>query len=539
MPQTLHLLKDVCVPAFQTSKVRPQPSDLVGIEGESGCRMLSKTEQPRPESRSRWSTIATFLPVAISVAVACAALSGAGSVDPQTFHFTTEKVGCERFIKTVRISGDVRTFQPAIVFNNCRYRSLRILELVPEGSSVNQGDIICILDSSELQDRLNEQKIRLIRAEAGLATAEVQDSIQRIQNDRRLSNTNSRLTLAQQTLTTFEQAESMMTLEQLGDEVAIKKDMLETAREKHAQTEYLTSLGYNNLAQLDLARTQLHTAQAAFDRAEGALTLKQDFQNPRDLMDLQSAADIARLDAHRAQLLNDRGLAGTKLTKLEMQQKIATIQNYVDDLSRSIKACTIIAPKSGEVIYCHQSDTRKMIAVGGLVYYAQDIIRIADRSRMVLSGRVQDTRVYDLSIGQSASVDVANVTSHEYKATLTWIAPVSSRASRYSPGDRYHDVQIELEGEPESLDLIALGATADAEVIVDDRDHVMQIPTKAVFSQPDGYAVIVKNATGPERRVIELGNSNDVQVEVLSGLSPGEDVVIDSPHVLRNLADTL
>lgn len=481
----------------------------------------------------------TIFAGAIAVAVACAAIAGNHASESEQPDFTTESVKQGRFTKTVGMTGDVRTFQPTIVFNNCRYWPLRIVELVPEGTWVEEGDFICQLDCSVLQDRLNEQRIQLIRAKAGLATAEVRESLQQFTNDRRLARNNSQLALAREKLATFEFGESINAVNQLKDEELVKEDLLDAAQEAYAQSEFLTALGYNSSAQFNVSKARLGTARSAYDQASRMLNLTEQFKHPRELFDLQSQYELAQQELHRSELQNTLGEAGVRLTKLEMQRWLASVESYVDYLTRSIEACTIVAPASGELVHCHKQDEGKFIEVGSFVHHTQDIVRICDRSRMIFAGRVQDTRVYEISTGLPAVIDVLNVTGHEYKGTLSWIAPIPSPASWFVPEDMYHPVQIILDDDPEALELIALGATAHAEVIVDDREDVLTIPTRAVFSHSDGYSVIVQQVNGIRRQTVELGVSNDVRVEVLSGLRPGEQVVIDSPHVLRRLAASL
>ena len=497
--------------------------------------MLANNQKSNQKLRL-WKSVATVLIPVIAIAFVSAKMNVAATGVARMDDLNTEKVQKRRFLKTVRVFGEVRSYEPAIVFNDCRYHPRRIVELVSEGSWVEKGDVLCMLDTSELKDRLNEQSIQLIKAKAGLATAEARDSIQQLDNSRRFSKCEMTATLANANLAEYELARAANTRQELSGQKLLKNEILDMSREEYAKTEQMTAIGYNNTAQFEIMKMRLNSAQVDYDRAKGELRLTELYRHPRELYDLQSQDEIAQQEVQRARLQNELATANSRIKRLEMQQWIAGVQNHVDYLTRAIAACTITSPKSGELIYCHKRDEGKYIEVGNTVHYTQDLVRIADRSRMILAGRVRDTSVYELRAGLPTVINVLNVTTREYSGTLQWIASIPSPASWFLPEDLYHSVQIELTNDAESLGLIALGTTAIAEVIVDDRFDVLQVPTRAIFSDEAGYIVIVQTAAGLERRIVQLGQSNDIDVEVLSGLSPDENVVLESPHVLRKLA---
>jgi hypothetical protein len=59
------------------------------------------------------------------------------------------------------------------------------------------------------------------------------------------------------------------------------------------------------------------------------------------------------------------------------------------------------------------------------------------------------------------------------------------------------------------------------------------IPVAAVVETEDGVFCWVEGELEPEKRLIELGDSNDVFIEVLAGLKEGEEVILNPTALLE------
>ena len=71
------------------------------------------------------------------------------------------------------------------------------------------------------------------------------------------------------------------------------------------------------------------------------------------------------------------------------------------------------------------------------------------------------------------------------------------------------------------------GMSAEVEVVLAVHEDVLTIPVAAIVETDSGEYCWVTTEKEPERRLLELGDSNDVFVEVIAGLSEGEEVVLN------------
>ena len=474
-----------------------------------------------------------FIPVAIG------GFATNSQPDLASMGLAPENVKLEKFTKSVSAFGDIRAYAPVIIKNECLSRERRILELIPEGSYVEADEVVCVLDTSDLQAKLDAQTVTLIRAKAALAAARISESLQGFINSRRLSTRQYRSTIATGQLQAFEQAESATEIERLEGDVRLKEEILQTIQEEFESAHKFTALGYRNTASFMAVDGKRRNAKTALESARGALNLAKEYQQPRNLFELQCEAENARNELHHAELQNKLSLKVTELKTLEMQRRLSIVQKQVDQTIEAIESCTLRAPKAGEVVYCHDRRRGRMIYVGEVAYYRQDLMRISNRSRLIVFARVSDRQAHELQTNQPVEFRIQSNSDQVFKGMLTWIAPMPSPPSRYQPNDRYYDVEISVDQDQDGFDSLPLGSTVVAEICVDERFDVIQVPVNAVFNYHGDYAVLEKTENALCVRNVELGANNESSVEILSGLDSSQNVVTGNQQTLQKLADSV
>ena len=475
--------------------------------------------------------------VLASIPLAIGGFASNGAPDLESMGLVTEGVKRVRFIKTIPAFGEVRTYSPLIIANDCPSRERRIIELVPEGSLVEKGEMVCILDTSDLQLKLDLQMVALIRAKAALTGARISESLQSLANSRRLSTRQYREVIANGKLNAYEQAEAATEIERLKGDVQLTEEILQIIQEEFEATQKFTALGYRNTATLMAAEAKRTNAQTALANARRNLNLATEFQQPRSLLELQFEAENSRLELDRAALQNRLSMKVTELRTLEMERRLSVVQKQVEQTTQAIEACTMRAQKSGEVMYCHRRDKGRFIEVGQDAYYKQQLIRISDRSRLMVATRVIDRQAHELHENQPVEFHVQSNPNLTFAGAMAWIAVMPSTPPWYQPHERYQDVEISIDPNQEGFSSLPLGSTVVAEIFVDDRLEVVQVPVTTVFNYHGQYAVLVKTLNDIFVREVELGANNDTSVEIINGLDPGEIVVAGNQQTLQKLAD--
>jgi HlyD family secretion protein len=151
------------------------------------------------------------------------------------------------------------------------------------------------------------------------------------------------------------------------------------------------------------------------------------------------------------------------------------------------------------------------------------IATIADLGKMIFEGQVDEGEVGKLQIGMPLEISLGAMEDEKFGAKLRFIAPKGVEEAGA--------VQFKIEGEVEVNDsiMIRAGYSANASLTLEKKDSIMVIPEALLQFDRETDKPYVEIATGDqqfERRDIEIGISDGVNVEIVSGLTQDDKVKI-------------
>lgn len=148
---------------------------------------------------------------------------------------------------------------------------------------------------------------------------------------------------------------------------------------------------------------------------------------------------------------------------------------------------------------------------------------IADLNKMIFEGKVDEAEVGKLVIGMPLTVNLGAIQDKDYSAKLKFIAPKGN--------EEQGAVQFKIEGDL-VLDeefFIRAGYSANASLVLERKNGVMAISEALLqFDKKteDPYVEVQIDDQKFERRNIELGISDGVNVEILSGLTVDDKIKV-------------
>ena len=151
------------------------------------------------------------------------------------------------------------------------------------------------------------------------------------------------------------------------------------------------------------------------------------------------------------------------------------------------------------------------------------IATIADLNQMIFEGMVDEAEVAKLKIDMPLKVTLGALEDKEFDARLKFIAPKGN--------EEQGTVQFKVEGDV-SIDnsiLIRAGYSANALLVLEKKDSVMAIPEALLQFEKDTNKpyVELKNDKGKfEKKEIEIGISDGINVEVLSGIKMKDKIKV-------------
>ena len=151
------------------------------------------------------------------------------------------------------------------------------------------------------------------------------------------------------------------------------------------------------------------------------------------------------------------------------------------------------------------------------------IATIADLGKMIFEGQVDEGEVGKLKVGMPLEISLGALEDQNFDAILKFIAPKGVEEAGA--------VKFKIEGDVAVSDtvLIRAGYSANASLTLEKKDSIMVIPEALLQFDRETDKPYVEVATGEqqfERRDIEIGISDGVNVEIVSGLEMEDKVKV-------------
>ncbi|SDI22185.1 efflux RND transporter periplasmic adaptor subunit [Aliiruegeria lutimaris] len=248
----------------------------------------------------------------------------------------------------------------------------------------------------------------------------------------------------------------------------------------------LTTSGTLSQASLERAQSVARAAQATLDTSEAAISMRE-----------------AELDTARAQLIgfDDHGLAAA----LQITRESAT---------------PLFAPASGRILQVMQK-SETTLPVGTPI---MEIGNIEDDLEVVVE--LLSTDAVQVDVGDRVIIDKwggAEPLSGEVVRVDPW---GFTKYSALGVEEQRVNARIRFTDPPATRAALGHGYRVEARIVVWEKEDAIIVPASAIFRSNGGHAVFVVKDGIAELRAVELERSNGLQSSVLSGLAPGETIIL-------------
>lgn len=251
-------------------------------------------------------------------------------------------------------------------------------------------------------------------------------------------------------------------------------------------------------------------------KADQVLVVLEDDDLQPQLVQAQERVSNAAANLERNQRLNVIGaVPDQQLDNLRMEYKIAQA-NYAEVLSK-LNQTVITSPIDGTVIG-KPLPAGQMVAQG--VTNPTVILTVADMSKMQIEAQIDQTDIGKVAVGQKVSF---TVDAHPDKKFTGVIANVSKKAVTQQ-NVIYYTATIDV---TDAQNLLNPSMVARVTINIGESKDTLLIPLAAVKSDKNGKYVVVMKADGKTENVaVTTGILGDDRVEIKSGLSEGDTVII-------------
>lgn len=199
-------------------------------------------------------------------------------------------------------------------------------------------------------------------------------------------------------------------------------------------------------------------------------------------------------------------VAISKSAEVSAQAAYHRAKSLLENAKEQLEWTTIKAPMSGTVTQLNVEEGEIVISGRSAFSSVPPIMTIGDLSKMIVKTWINQIDISKVKLGQKAEIKVDAYPDKKFSGRVSKIAPSGQLRENVIK----FEVEIEVVGSPEELHP---GMTADVNIIVVNRDNVLQLPIEAVIDEK----VITVKATVPEEQLSKLEVDKEVEVENLAG----------------------
>ncbi|TKJ36505.1 MAG: hypothetical protein CEE38_11880 [Planctomycetes bacterium B3_Pla] len=461
-----------------------------------------------------------------------------------------------------------------------------ILSIVPEGTyitpeDVNNGKLLVELDSSVMEEQIEQYKIDVATAEASFIEADESHRIQIKQNESDIKAAELAVKFAKMDFQKYlgeelaeEVAQKLQDDPNSGIDVALItevnpgdpndpnnagdqggeasqmlkefKDAILLAdgqRQKYTDvlegTQKLYDANYASALDLQSAELDVQRFKVQTESANEALRLYKLYDFPKEAERFFSDYEEANRELDRTKARARATLAQTKARLLSSKSKFELQDQRMKKAERQIDACMIKAPAPGLVIYASSSDVfmrrggggSRNIDEGETVYERQKIISLPDTAEMIAEIAVHEAEVDKVRPGQRAVITVDPFPDETFTGQVLKVAHLpDSRRGFLNPDLKVYITQVLIEG---THDYLKPGMSAKVEILVERLEDVIIVPVQVVANRGGKKVCFVSTPGGTEERIVQTGAFDDTFVQIVDGLEEGEEVLLNPPRVTR------
>jgi len=288
-------------------------------------------------------------------------------------------------------------------------------------------------------------------------------------------------------------------------------------------------------AEAGLARVLAGTRKEKIDQAEAALAqakanvdickitfermsnLLKDKSIPKTRYDEAKAhydAALAQYKSAQAQL--EMAKAGATREDIDIARAhVRQARAALASARRQFQNATISSPIDGVVAY---KNVEPGEVVSPPMIPGKALLNIVDMSRLKTMVNISENRVKSVRLGQEAIITLDGFPNEIFSGNVSRISPVVDTKS--------HTFKAEVLI-PNPVNRLKPGMFARVQLVMSKRTDVIKVPIKAVNEGKQGKVVFLVVSGIANVRPVTLGISDEVDIEVKSGVNPGDKVIVE------------
>ena len=275
----------------------------------------------------------------------------------------------------------------------------------------------------------------------------------------------------------------------------------------------------NAKAKAGLRQQELEQAHIDFDRWQDEYNRMKYLYEHKSL----PANDFTKIEAgfNAARERYDMAKSGTRTEdKLAASAQYNAATAQMQEAKKRLADCQLRAPIAGFI-------GMRQIEVGNTVAPGMPVISVVDLDPVKVKVGIPESQVGQVREDDRAEVSIPSLNGQQFEGRVEAIAAASDPASR---------TNVSKIVVPNPTHQLRAGMVSEARLIGDAQVNAITVPGSAIVRDPRGVTQVYILASGQNRvygRRVEVGSMIGNEVEIRSGLTGNEQVVVDGQNYVR------
>ena len=400
---------------------------------------------------------------------------------------------------------------------------------IVEGQYVTKGQLIALVDRSQIDPQLTRNQAQLRQAQARLAQTQSEYDLQVQQSVVAIAQARAALNQSLAHLSVVKTGARPQELAQGRESVSRAVIASDDAQRTQMRRAFLLAKGFISQSDFDAAQVAVDTAVSSLATAKQALALTIAGPRVQDVNDAKAQVASSRVQLQTAQI--NTGQNAVKLSDIaQARAAVAQISGDIQQLQVNLADTHIYAPASGIVLKKYKQPNEIVQSATTGFSDAQSIIATLG-SRLEVKVGINEVDIAKIAPHSSATITADALPSVTFAGIVTEIAPASTNAFADASGGggggtnsiSKFSVKVAFSHSDPRL---RSGMSANVSIVSEKRIGVVLIPLEAVpFTGTTGEVSVLDAANKPQKRAVVTGLRGDADVEIVSGLAVDEKVV--------------
>ena len=285
-----------------------------------------------------------------------------------------------------------------------------------------------------------------------------------------------------------------------------------------------------NRTVVDAGELKLKTAINDLETANLNQRVYLQYKMPLDEKQKRAAVIEAERAQVRARKRAEARMASKNAIVRQKNVSLNVNKKQLEKQEKILGKMTLKAPNAGTVLYGDPDNPwqRDNIKVGKQVWNNMSLITIPDPTEMAVLIYVHEADIDKVKIDMPAFVTSETRKDKQYVGKITKVDQVANAGRRWG-GDGAKKFKVEVALDGENLNLKP-GTTAEVQVMIDELDDVLIVPLQAVHAKEGKFFCFKLDGSGFEKISVKLGKDNNSHVEIVEGVSEGDELLLYDPE---------